>query len=708
MLTRPNVRPARRHGLLFLLLAAGETAAAGSSTIVISQVYGGGGNSGATYKYDFIELHNNATTNVTFANWSVQYQSKTATGSFNAKTDLATLSIPAGGYFLVQEASENAANGSELPTADAIGSIGLSANDGKVALVNSTTLLGSNASNGPTIVDFVGYGGANGYEGSGRAPAPGNTSSAQRKLLGLQDTDDNAADFVTGTPVPRNASSPAVRADIALVFTSPSVATTTVDYAASTTDLAGVASNLVGRLSWTNALNAAAGTVTAAESWTVTGVSLGVGTNTLTASGTNAAGMIASASVAFIRQPAAIPAPVLTITNPPSAPLTVKHGATAFALSGSSLNLVGLIAWTNAWTADGGTGAAADQWSFAVPLAVGTNAFTVTGTNAAGTAAAGSATIVRPPPSLVVTNPFSFPWYVENVVTDVDLAGFIDSLTNQVQWTNALTGASGTPAPAASWSDRVALSFGTNSIVFTANAGSLAVTASVVRLAATGSVLRAGDVSVIGMDTVNDEFSFVTFVPLMAGSVVYFTDKGWSNGLYRGASASGGSGSEDLVKFLATVPIAAGSVVRSSDAGSSVEWVRSGSIPHANGHFGALDTTPAGDQVYAFQSSYSNPLYSVTANLFVLDNTGAFEPATDSNTGDVATGLTTGVTALTFAGNKAYMAFTNFDGHARTKLQWLAMLANSNNWQFSSSGSLPTGAFAVLPPPDKGSVLLLK
>jgi hypothetical protein len=49
------------------LFAASFALAAPSTSIVISQVYGAGGNSGATYKSDFIELHNNSTTPVNVA-----------------------------------------------------------------------------------------------------------------------------------------------------------------------------------------------------------------------------------------------------------------------------------------------------------------------------------------------------------------------------------------------------------------------------------------------------------------------------------------------------------------------------------------------------------------------------------------------------------------------------------------------------------------
>ena len=113
-----------------------RSASAASTTVVISQVYGGGGNSGATYKNDFIELHNKSSSPVGSAGWSVQYASATSTGTWSGVTALSG-TIPAGGYYLVQETAGTGGTTS-LPTPDATGSIALSATAGKVALVSSS------------------------------------------------------------------------------------------------------------------------------------------------------------------------------------------------------------------------------------------------------------------------------------------------------------------------------------------------------------------------------------------------------------------------------------------------------------------------------------------------------------------------------------------------------------------------------------------
>ena len=88
-------------GLALATLLGASAAANAAGQVVISQVYGGGGNAGATLTNDFVELHNNTNAPVSVDGWSVQYGS--ATGTTQQVTRLAG-AIPAGGYYLVQEA----------------------------------------------------------------------------------------------------------------------------------------------------------------------------------------------------------------------------------------------------------------------------------------------------------------------------------------------------------------------------------------------------------------------------------------------------------------------------------------------------------------------------------------------------------------------------------------------------------------------------
>lgn len=192
--------------------------------VVISEIYGGGGNSGSTYKNDFIELYNPTSSPVTLDGWSVQYTS--STGSTWQVSNINGTIAPHR-FFLVQEAAGSGGS-VDLPTPDADGSLAMSSTKGKVALVNSTTALSGTGPTGSTIVDLVGFGSANGYEGSGPAPAPSNSTSIERKAnsnssissMGTggadelegngYDSNDNANDFIVRSdPQPQNSGSPA-------------------------------------------------------------------------------------------------------------------------------------------------------------------------------------------------------------------------------------------------------------------------------------------------------------------------------------------------------------------------------------------------------------------------------------------------------------------------------------------------------------------
>jgi len=168
---------------------------------VISQVFGGGGNSGAPFRNDFIELFNAGTTAVSLAGWSVQYAS--ASASTWSVTNLGAVSLMPGQYYLVQEAS-GGANGIALPSPDANGSIALAATAGKVALVKTTTALNGACPGDVNIVDLVGYGSSvSCFEGSA-AGAPSNSTAIVRANSGCTDSANNANDFTTLSPNPRN------------------------------------------------------------------------------------------------------------------------------------------------------------------------------------------------------------------------------------------------------------------------------------------------------------------------------------------------------------------------------------------------------------------------------------------------------------------------------------------------------------------------
>jgi predicted extracellular nuclease len=202
----------RTSRLLAAVVLAFAAAGSAQAQVVISQVYGGGGNSGARYKSDFIELHNNGASAVSLNGWSVQYQSATGTGNWTV-TPL-TGSIAPGGYFLIKEA-DGTGGTDPLPTPDVIpappnGSpIAMSGSTAKVALVNNSTALTGACP--ATRVDLVGIGPTANCSEGGDKPTPvmSNTTAAIRKNNGCTDTDVNLNDFDIAAPTPRNSASPA-------------------------------------------------------------------------------------------------------------------------------------------------------------------------------------------------------------------------------------------------------------------------------------------------------------------------------------------------------------------------------------------------------------------------------------------------------------------------------------------------------------------
>lgn len=199
-----------------------------NAQVVISQVYGGGGNSGATYTHDFIELFNRGTVAQDLTGWSVQYTSAAAT-TWTIKTDLPSVILQPGKYYLIQQAT-TAAVGLALPTPDLNGissastsssGIALSGTNGKLVLASSTTFVTGANPIDSQVVDKVGFGSASGYEGTAAVAVLSNTTAAIRINGGCTDNNSNSTDFAVATPTPRNSATVT-----SICSTSPSVTIT--------------------------------------------------------------------------------------------------------------------------------------------------------------------------------------------------------------------------------------------------------------------------------------------------------------------------------------------------------------------------------------------------------------------------------------------------------------------------------------------------
>lgn len=190
-------------GSLTAVPAIADTAGTG---VVINEAYLSGGSAGAAFKNKFVELHNPTAEPITLDGMSLQYRSATGTGAFNGVAPLTGV-IPAGGYYLVQ-GNSNGANGAELPTPDAVSTLTPSGTTGTLALVEGTapvTLTPGSVVGVDGVVDLLGYGTSNTFEGAAAKAPAGNTDVKSLNRTEARDTDDNSADFsLSATITPQN------------------------------------------------------------------------------------------------------------------------------------------------------------------------------------------------------------------------------------------------------------------------------------------------------------------------------------------------------------------------------------------------------------------------------------------------------------------------------------------------------------------------
>jgi len=339
--------------VLATFVAIAQPASAVSNTLVISQLYGGGGNTGATLKNDFIEIFNRGTTTVNLTGWSVQYAS--TSGTTWQATNLSG-SLAPGKYYLIQEAAGTGGT-VNLPTPDATGTIAMSATAGKVALVNSTVALSGAC---PAAVDFIGYDGANCFEGAATAPLT-NTTAAIRNGGGCTDTDNNSADFTITAPAPRNsatAANPCTGANNPPSINAPAnpIATVLQNAAPFNVSLTGSDDNNI--FNWSATPGTGISTVTVASGQGTANIAYSVTlANNFTGTATFAASLSDNVNPAVTRT-VNIQVNLAPVNNPPTItpptdPITtVEANAPPFtvALNGSDDNSI------YNWTATAGTG----------------------------------------------------------------------------------------------------------------------------------------------------------------------------------------------------------------------------------------------------------------------------------------------------------------------------------------------------------------
>jgi len=196
---------------VFTFIGLVSIAAFSNAQIVINEIYTGGGLLGAAITNDFIELKNIGSSTATLNGATIQYAS--STGSFTQYSNLPNITLGPGQTYLIQQGSDGLGGLINLVNPNLIVSVllnidgspsvgvgvGLALTSGKVALAsNATQVTGPTASN---VLDFVGYGLANQFEGAGAAPSPTILNSITRTN---GDTNNNNVDFTITLPTPQS------------------------------------------------------------------------------------------------------------------------------------------------------------------------------------------------------------------------------------------------------------------------------------------------------------------------------------------------------------------------------------------------------------------------------------------------------------------------------------------------------------------------
>ena len=243
-----------------------------------------------------------------------------------------------------------------------------------------------------------------------------------------------------------------------------------------------------------------------------------------------------------------------------------------------------------------------------------------------------------------------------------------------------------------------------------------------------GATLTVGDIAIVAFQASGvgtDSFSFATLKDVDAGTIIYFTDNGYSSSGtvgFRGVTATDNDGNEGLIKFtVGSSGLLAGKVVSSKSTAYTTAatgmWTITGNVnstiapPTQTGAFAPLSFSATGEQFTAFISTNANqPLLSGFTALYNFDNTNAYEVSTSSNTGELAPGLVQGTSAVLLDGavnTKNYATF-NFGAFTDSADQatWLTRFGTASNWTLGSATTdAADGTFSVVPEPSAQALL---
>ena len=236
-----------------------------------------------------------------------------------------------------------------------------------------------------------------------------------------------------------------------------------------------------------------------------------------------------------------------------------------------------------------------------------------------------------------------------------------------------------------------------------------AITATLLSSSSFGALI-SGDVAIVGFQAsgvTTDSVSFVTFVDLAPGTVLYFTDNGWTGSAFRGVSATDGDGNENLMRFTVVNTIVAGTIIGSRTTSADYAWTLSGSVGPGTSAYAQLSLSSSGEQVTILESTnLANPIFSDFTALYNFDNTSTYETATSSSTGSLPTGLVQGTSAVLLASALNSATFNLNTLTSGTQAEWLAAIGNAANWT-TGTGTADAGSGFINVVPAPGALALL-
>jgi hypothetical protein len=212
----------------------------------------------------------------------------------------------------------------------------------------------------------------------------------------------------------------------------------------------------------------------------------------------------------------------------------------------------------------------------------------------------------------------------------------------------------------------------------------------------TNTYLNPGDIAILAFQSDNmDQFAFILLADISANTEVYFTDKGWTGSAFI---------TNEKGVLTWTVPssgLSKGTIITATanDANSS-GWTL---IPSNTGTITTSDAVQfaaAGDQIFVFQGSVSDPtfIYGISSTTWISTGTPS------ANTSYLPEGLVDGYTSFAFPQpdtgpwDNGYYNITPISG---TKSEILNSIATPENWNFSENrfDSLPEWQYQEAQPP---------